>query len=60
LSKFAAAVIPAQAGIQNVLRKPSRILDSRLRGNDGGGRFLRIICSLALLDAFALPSLAAG
>ncbi len=51
-----AAVIPAPAGIQNVLRKPSRILDSRRRGNDGGGRFFWIICSLALLDAFALVS----
>ncbi|MGI9307112.1 MAG: hypothetical protein ACR2P5_07410 [Gammaproteobacteria bacterium] len=56
-------VIPAQAGIQKVncgglikLQGKARILDSRFRGNDGGGRwFLRLaVCSLPL--NFTFPS----
>ena len=31
----AVAVIPAQAGIQEIVRIAGRRLDSRLRGNDG-------------------------
>jgi len=53
-SNWLGAVIPAQAGIQKVLHKPPRILDSCLRGNDAGGCFLWMIQASALLDAALL------
>ena len=47
-----AIVIPAQAGIQ---RTPATLLDSRLRGNDGGGaavapRFHRLRVAHGAMD----------